>query len=451
MAGKRREGSYSPVKIIFQVIQCLHHLSLLSDQGAAGSSRQAFSRKVKELNSFIRPAIPNSDVIQSIQQVNRTWATSVVQVLVNHYRTQLDFLRGSLSGWKMSSADRVLYRNKALQWARQNFGKKLKNDTIQALDNLLADVCKLPVKNTKDARDTNACPETQQISQELQPQRASASEGGDLVAPSTPGKRRRSSSPTGGQTPKRTCTTRKSLHDLYDRMPTTKPVPQTARPASYSAAAKSPPLAHSRTLPATKTKKDPVVHRFPRNDKKRGQQIHEKWEIPKVKKDILILGASNLARITVSRRSDAQIVSYPGLRLDHLLRLLQGFKYGTGSQDPGLKPSKVVINVGINDRERSISTNDINLKKVLNRLVDVFPGSKIFMLLNQYSDKLRENDRTALGKLNDSIVLHCSKKENVDFIRQLAPSKFQVSPNDYIHWTEQCANTTLEHIFRHLN
>ena len=174
------------------------------------------------------------------------------------------------------------------------------------------------------------------------------------------------------------------------------------------------------------------------------------WEIPRVTKPVLILGDSNLSRVTEVRRRDAQIVSYPGLKLDHLLKLLQRFKHGSDSQNPGMKPSRVVFVVGVNDRGLAHSTNDLNMKKVINEASKVFQGSNILILQNQFSDRLSREEKDVLRKLNETITF-LSNKKAIDFIPPLDKKKFQSTWHDNIHWTERCANLTIDHIFQFLN
>ena len=67
-------------------------------------------------------------------------------------------------------------------------------------------------------------------------------------------------------------------------------------------------------------------------------------------KDILMIGTSNFSRIPWVSRDDAQILSYPGLKLQSLIPLLIFFKYGPDSPNPGRKPRKVVTSCDLNDK-----------------------------------------------------------------------------------------------------
>ena len=52
-------------KLLFQLLQMIHHISIMRTQ-AEGSRVNAFLHKIGELDRFIRPARPNSDVIKRI-------------------------------------------------------------------------------------------------------------------------------------------------------------------------------------------------------------------------------------------------------------------------------------------------------------------------------------------------------------------------------------------------
>ena len=95
----------SPVKIMFQILQCLHHLVMLQDDANTAGPRQAFFQKAKELDRFVRPAMPTRDLADKIKSINLAWAFEIRSTLVTHYRTQLDFLSGSLNAWNLSATD----------------------------------------------------------------------------------------------------------------------------------------------------------------------------------------------------------------------------------------------------------------------------------------------------------------------------------------------------------
>ena len=125
----------SPVKLLFQVIQCLHHVANVTNQ-TNGNPSKAFKHKVQELNHFIRPALPNQTIKTKINQVNNDWATQVAQTLKTHYVAQLDYLKNTFKLYQISANDWVSHKNQALNWARRAIGKKLAKQTLQNFDQL---------------------------------------------------------------------------------------------------------------------------------------------------------------------------------------------------------------------------------------------------------------------------------------------------------------------------
>ena len=90
----------SPAKLVYGLLQCLHHLSLLSD--GVGAAARAFNRKARELDRFVRPALPGQKVRDAIQSVNNAWVAQTTQTLVTHYKDELDETRGGLKALNLT-------------------------------------------------------------------------------------------------------------------------------------------------------------------------------------------------------------------------------------------------------------------------------------------------------------------------------------------------------------
>lgn len=424
----KRNPTYSPAKLLYQLIQCLHHISLLTD--ADGKAVKAFSKKAEELDRFIRPAVLNSGIKEKISEVNKAWVTSVTQALLTHYQTQVDFLTGCVKPFNLSAFDLCRNIDTAKNWARRNFGNKLKLQTLSEFDRIVRATFEPPIK--KSAKVTNQAP--------LQSASGAQRGGGSPVGGaqgvsgqvSTPRKRRLSVTPES--CPPRKDTPKRARGDSQ------------APPKTYAQVAKSPPSRPGTSKRSLFNK----VRRFPNLNGAKGQRIHSIWEIPKVAKDVLVIGTSNLSKISSVGQNDAQVLSYPGLKLYQLLSLLQAFKYGVGSADPGLKPSKVVLSVGLNDRGLNSNTNEMALKKVINEALRVFRDSQIYLAQISFGQHLKDEEKRTLRSLNKAIIDISGKFHNVHVIPALPARKFQLG-SDGIHWTENCANATIEHYFQHLN
>ena len=93
------------VKIMFQIMQCLHLLVMLQGDANTAGPRQALFQKAKELVRSIRPAMPTSDLADKTKSINLALAFEIRSTLVTHYMMQLDFLSGSLKTWNLSATD----------------------------------------------------------------------------------------------------------------------------------------------------------------------------------------------------------------------------------------------------------------------------------------------------------------------------------------------------------
>ncbi|ESP02098.1 hypothetical protein LOTGIDRAFT_157247 [Lottia gigantea] len=116
-------------KVFFQVLQCLHHLAILTLQ-QQGQPAFTFKRKVSELDSFIRPAMKTSAVDANIRSLNRTWLSKVTQGLIDHYQTTLQEKLTTIRTKSLSSpaVDRIV--SHTLSWARRSYGKRLTQAVI---------------------------------------------------------------------------------------------------------------------------------------------------------------------------------------------------------------------------------------------------------------------------------------------------------------------------------
>ena len=132
-------GSTSIIKLFFQILQCLHHLSICKAQ-SGGLVTKAFKSKLKELNRFMRPAQETTPLREDILAVNQNWMKDMTGVLQAHYSSRISELLDQIKASKLNleSFDQTI--SSALQWARRNFGSKLKQATIQEFQDLLKSI-----------------------------------------------------------------------------------------------------------------------------------------------------------------------------------------------------------------------------------------------------------------------------------------------------------------------
>ena len=146
---------------------------------------------------------------------------------------------------------------------------------------------------------------------------------------------------------------------------------------------------------------------------------------------ILIIGDSNLAKITTYTQENLQIESYPGMRFDHVGPLLE-------KTNRNEKVSHCIISVGINDRGRSGMDHT---KKAINRSIkeakNTFPCASIIIPLINYSTRLSPGEKQQLDRINQEI----SKKLHIPKLEQ---TNFKTKP-DNIHWLPTTGDAILAH------
>ena len=410
------QDTNSPVKLMFGLYQCLHHLSFLTGGGDTGKTKP-FARKVEELDRFFIPALPtlNSAFRKRCHATNEKWRTEQIGNLTEHYNWSIEVLKGSISAHLLTQSDMTQYLNQTKKWAKQHFKRKFQNHLFEQVDQMVRKFT-IPEHTAKAAGPGS-----------------SNKIGSQAVT-----------EPVVTSTPKR----KRSPPSSPDTSPTmAEQTPKRPKPSTYAEKTKTPPT--RKILNANKATHRITKFRALKKDTKGTASLLDQWHIPKLTKDILVLGDSNLARISYVNRPDAHLISYSGLNLWRLLILLQNFNHGIKSSNPGVQPSRIIFVVGINDRNQAVSSNGINLNKVFNEAKKQFPNSKITFYSIPYDQNLGSESIEKIKKLNEAIEKLCKK----DCIPKIPIKKFATCPKDkdHIHWTEDCANATLEHIFAHLN
>ena len=123
------------VRAMFKFVQLLHHLNIMTNQ-MQGSLTQGFQTKERDLKRFIKPACPNPTIFKRLEQEARGWVLKTSEVLVGHYNERSDHFKNLVANSTLSPADFDRARQIATGWARKNFGRKLKDATLKALDDL---------------------------------------------------------------------------------------------------------------------------------------------------------------------------------------------------------------------------------------------------------------------------------------------------------------------------
>lgn len=176
-------------------------------------------------------------------------------------------------------------------------------------------------------------------------------------------------------------------------------------------------------------------------------ELKKNWEIqPTLSSKVLILGTSNLARITTKPSQEMDIHSFPGGRFQHMEHMLEKAPVMDG-------PQKVIIAMGINDSNNKTPINKIR-KSIQNTAVlaqTKFPGATIHMAAINLSADSPDLLTRRTADLNATI----HSLPDVQVIPRMRPDKVILDPKDRcvpkVHWTQGTANEILMHWSAHLN
>jgi hypothetical protein len=99
---------------------------------AEGSPTKAFQQKQRELSKFYKPAFPDDCITAQLRGKSEQWVKAVTDTLLEHYKSKLSIFRKTLKEIVSKHLDLDLSsaRDLALGWAKKNFNKKLRTDTI---------------------------------------------------------------------------------------------------------------------------------------------------------------------------------------------------------------------------------------------------------------------------------------------------------------------------------
>lgn len=161
------------------------------------------------------------------------------------------------------------------------------------------------------------------------------------------------------------------------------------------------------------------------------------WDL-QVQKKWVILGDSNLARISGYPIQDLQIDSYPGANFRHAQALLS-------KATSQVMVEKLVLSFGINCRgQRAKETAIKQMQAAIRTARKTFPHAEIWIPVINYSFSLPAAEQVTLQTLNLHIMRH------TPFIPALSSNVFRTEKDD-IHWTKNTANAILDHWLSFLN
>lgn len=165
---------------------------------------------------------------------------------------------------------------------------------------------------------------------------------------------------------------------------------------------------------------------FPICHKARPFRKIQDWEITATK-PVLMLGDSNLDKITHHSHSDIQIHSYPGATIYHFWKLLQ-------KTPPHPSVQVVIFSVGLNNRDQDpLKTSIKQLRSLYRTATSTFPNAELFFPLINYSLSLSQEQKHNLATINKFITNHLPS------LPAISQENF-LTTVDNIHWTTATAD-----------
>ena len=162
------------------------------------------------------------------------------------------------------------------------------------------------------------------------------------------------------------------------------------------------------------------------------------WSLP-IRKPIIIMGDSNIARIPKFKHDGIQADSFPGATLRHLTAILLRLT----SPRPDTK--LIVLSVGINNclREQTALTIIKDTRRLVRIARTKFPQARIAIPLLTVSIKLSATQLRCVKAFNTFVR---DNIEDVDsrcgYLNQLSLLKFHTT-HDNIHWTPETVGSML--------
>ena len=124
-------------KLLYGILQALHHLYILETEKGKGRSSPAFSRKLNDLDRFVKPAQKNDGIIDKIKRINRLWLSNVTDSLASHYSECISAKFDILKTHEPCSSDIHKAMDIAKKWGMKNLGRKLNSAVIKKFERMV--------------------------------------------------------------------------------------------------------------------------------------------------------------------------------------------------------------------------------------------------------------------------------------------------------------------------
>lgn len=432
-----------------------HHLLNITD-GEKTVEPPAITNMTHRLTEFIKPFLPDESTRDLILGNAKNWACTTLLVLRDHYSDTLDkhmsmLLSEDIDDWES------LFEIAATK-AKQRQGRRLTDHNIQIAKNYIEPFV---VDPSDDTSDSSPNPRQEHTTHANTPDNTTTSthiHDDHLGIPTHTSTPQADDTPSGNlitldewnppapisPLPPRTnrntqetdtCNQLVTIPDTNPQHNNTPTSHQTPTPTTLLSTHNTPRQTtltltitpHNPNVPQPQHDLPPIkVNRHPTTTLKQ-----KNWTLH-IAKPKLIIGDSNLSRITQHNIHNLQIDSYPGASFTHTESLINRATSSTVLQS-------IVLSFGLNNKATKVKETTIKqIQRTLKLLREKFPGTKIYIPIINYSNRLPYAEQTTLKELNTYI------EKNYQFIPPLPTEQFHTEA-DNIHWTPETARNILKH------
>ena len=138
-------------KILYQILQCLHHLNNIGNPQQDGIKIRAFQKKHKELETFFKPAqSEGTQFVHFIQNLTHQFFENASIGLIQHYQSLLKTHTSDLQSMAIHPTTLKNAKQLCLKWAHNNFKSKLHQNTISTFHSKVNNIVTNPTHNPYD-------------------------------------------------------------------------------------------------------------------------------------------------------------------------------------------------------------------------------------------------------------------------------------------------------------
>jgi len=420
--------------LLYDVLACLHHVSILSSHLANGTLPNSFKKEAVRRAAFQKPAVINSENLKKRRHLRALErATFDIQEDVDEYNIFLQKSKSDVFRFKSSkNVDFNRALDHALYWGQKNFGTKLVQSDVDSLTTYIS------ASSRSDPGFDRKCLSLSATTTPLntrQNKRARLSTGSPpLVETKRPNLNNTPPPPPRGIVSNSAASLCPVSIDLNP-----KPLP-TVTPELSSKPNSPPSYASVLINSPTNTKKPqssvpgpciPGQFKNKPNFWQFRQTNRSDWHIPKTLKNVFLLGSSNISRVDQEPHPQMTIVSLPGADFNSIRTVVSKFRGGSHSYH-------IILNIGINNKDTKESQIEYQMRNMISAIRQKFRNAKIYFQEINHSELLTMSQKKRIEQINRI----AKTLRDVEIIARLPSGQFKIDPYDkyLVHWDKETAS-----------